>query len=312
VIRTLIAVVFAVSTAQNALGLDDQIGAAAAKMSSELIRTKRHTVAVVDFTDLHGNVTELGRFLAERVSVSLASEIGSQGGNVAIIDRTHLKAILQEHKLAASGIIDTQTARQVGRIAGADTLITGTLTPFGDTVNLTVKALNAETAILVTSASADIPKTKAIEELLNREIVGTGESQKPPTPAPPSSVKTTAGSLAVEFTKCTRKGEKATCFGKLTNIGSDELLFFEDTYVRSIVDDRGVETKDFDVWIGTKSNGERVQMEPDLPMRFVIGNIAVSSATTKLNIHLRMCEFDRGTPCNMYTISLRNLPVSGS
>ncbi len=36
---------------------------------------------------------------------------------VKVIDRTHLKAILHEHKLASTGLIDPQTARQLGRIA---------------------------------------------------------------------------------------------------------------------------------------------------------------------------------------------------
>ncbi len=40
------------------------------------------TVAVVDFTDLRGNVTELGRFLAEELSVSLVSS----SARVRVID----------------------------------------------------------------------------------------------------------------------------------------------------------------------------------------------------------------------------------
>src|SRR5437588_6302133 len=81
----------------------------------------RKRVAVVDFTDLQGNVTELGRFLAEELSGALVND--SRGFRV--IDRAHLKAILQEHKLAATGIIDPQTARQLGKIASVDTLVTG-------------------------------------------------------------------------------------------------------------------------------------------------------------------------------------------
>jgi len=55
--------------------------------------------------DLQGNVTELGRFLAEELSGALVND--SRGFRV--IDRAHLKAILQEHKLAATGLIDPQT-----------------------------------------------------------------------------------------------------------------------------------------------------------------------------------------------------------
>ena len=57
---------------------------------------------MVDFTDLQGNVTELGRFLAEELSITLSeSEKGFE-----IVDRTHLKAILQENKLSTTGLMD--------------------------------------------------------------------------------------------------------------------------------------------------------------------------------------------------------------
>ena len=84
------------------------------QLSSAITKSGRKTVAVVDFTDLQGCVTEFGRFLAEEFSVALAT--GS--GGFEVIDRTNLKTLLQEHKLAATGIIDPQTARKVGEIAG--------------------------------------------------------------------------------------------------------------------------------------------------------------------------------------------------
>ncbi len=55
-------------------------------------------VAVVDFTDLQGNITELGRFLAEDFAVELMSAAKRFG--FELIDRTHLNAILSEHKLS--------------------------------------------------------------------------------------------------------------------------------------------------------------------------------------------------------------------
>src|SRR5437899_296918 len=51
----------------------------------------KKTVAVVDFTDLQGNVTELGRYLAEEFSTALVEEPRS----FDVIDRIHLKVILQ-------------------------------------------------------------------------------------------------------------------------------------------------------------------------------------------------------------------------
>jgi curli biogenesis system outer membrane secretion channel CsgG len=132
------------------------VRAAAAKIAATLDQKGRKTAAVVDFTDLQGNVTELGRYLAEQLSVGLAMEASA----FEVVDRTHLKTLLQEHKLSASGLIDPQTARKLGQIAGVETLITGSITPFGDTVSLAVKALDTDTARMVGAWSVDVPRTK--------------------------------------------------------------------------------------------------------------------------------------------------------
>src|SRR5437879_3154441 len=130
-------------------------------LAKSISASRRKTVAVVDFTDLQGNVTELGRYLAEDLSVDL---VGDAKG-LEVIERNQLKVILQEHRLFATGLIDPQTARKLGQIAGVDALVTGTITAFGDTVRLSAKILDTQTAKMLGAATSDIPKTKAIEDL---------------------------------------------------------------------------------------------------------------------------------------------------
>src|SRR5262249_45218027 len=64
------------------------------QIAEAIVQSGRKTVAVVDFTDLQGSVTELGRFLAEEFSVSLAVA----AKDFQVIDRTNLKTLLQERK----------------------------------------------------------------------------------------------------------------------------------------------------------------------------------------------------------------------
>ncbi|HLP45652.1 MAG TPA: FlgO family outer membrane protein [Candidatus Kapabacteria bacterium] len=150
-------------------------------LSSHIANSGKKTIAVVDFTDLQGNVTELGRFFAEEFSVTLASE----GKGFEVIDRTHLKTLLAEHKLSSTGIIDQQTAKKLGQIAGVDSIITGNITPFGDTVRLTIKILDTSTAKVIGATSGDIAKTKAIEDLLAKGIGGSVIPLVPPVTSSP-------------------------------------------------------------------------------------------------------------------------------
>ena len=181
-----------------------QLDAVSATLGPRLQAAGRKTVAVVDFTDLQGNATELGRYLAEELSVTLANS----GKGFTVIDRTHLKALLQENKLGSSGVIDSQTARQLGRIAGVDTLITGTLTPFGDSVRLSVKALDAQTAGMLAATTAEIPRTKAIDELLNRSVGASSETQSRSAvkASAPALQRVQGAGVTLELESCQRSG----------------------------------------------------------------------------------------------------------
>jgi hypothetical protein len=176
------------------------------------------TVGVLDFTDLEGRVTGLGRFLAEEFSVSLAE----MAKGFEVVDRTHLRVLMAEHKLSATGIIDPSTARRLGQIAALEVVVTGTLTSFGESVRLAVKGLNAESAKIIVAATADIPRTKAIGELDSRplgSIVNQPPGDQPRAPQPsepkpppvPSGPKAQWKDVVFEVQWCVRKFEEIQC-----------------------------------------------------------------------------------------------------
>ncbi len=193
-----------------ASGYQREAQAAANAISEKLAAAGKRSVAVVDFTDLQGEATELGRFLAEEISVALAS--GDRP--LEVVDRTHLKVLVQENKLSATGLIDPATAKKLGQIAGVDAIVTGTLTPFGDTVRLTLKVLDSSTARIVAATTAEIPKTKAIEELVARGVGGAGSSpepdKRPPAPAGMPKPVEWEG-LRLTLKRCTPTGGSVRC-----------------------------------------------------------------------------------------------------
>lgn len=152
-----------------------------AAIATRLETSSRKSVAVIDFTDLDGNVTELGRFLAEELSVALFADAKSY----AVVDRTHLKALLKEQKLSSTGLIDPQTARQLGKVAGVDTIVTGSLTSLGDSVRVAVKALDTETARMIAATTVDVPRTGAITSLGDVLSPGSTPVTNPTNGRPP-------------------------------------------------------------------------------------------------------------------------------
>ncbi len=147
-------------------------------LANAINNSGKKNIAVVDFTDLQGNVNELGRFIAEELSGGLIN--ASKGFDV--IDRNHLKSLLAEHKLSMSGLVDPNAIKKLGKIAGAEILVTGSLTPFGDSIRVSCKAIDTVTAKVIGVAKGDIAKTATIADLLKLGIKTEGgdEKKKPP------------------------------------------------------------------------------------------------------------------------------------
>ena len=159
----LLLLLFFVSTA---FAYEKEINTLSVAMAEKISKAGRTSVAVVDFTDLEGNVTHLGRLIAEEFSIALAGA----SKDFKVIDRTHLNSIIKENKLSATGLTDPTTARKLGKIVGVQALITGTLTPFGENVRLAIKVLDTSTAEIINAKRGNIAKIQRIEELLAKGI----------------------------------------------------------------------------------------------------------------------------------------------
>lgn len=302
--------VFLMAAALPLAAYDQQLRAVADTLSPRLTASGKKNVAVIDFTDLPGNTTELGRFLAEELSVDMA--MVAKGFRV--IDRTHLKAILQENKLATTGVIDPLTARKLGQIAGIDALITGTVTPFGDSVRLTVKVLDTATAEMLTAANTDIPKTKAVEELLARGIGGTPTSQPtgvqassgsgaPSRPAAaPGAMQQSGAGYTITLQSCRKSGTSVDCIFSAVKPDSDGSLRFDSSHA---FDDTGLEHQAQRFSFAGKDHNYYGNTVAGLPVRFSVGFDGVSTASGVLPL----VEVGGLVGTQTLKLQFRNVPV---
>lgn len=150
----------------SAFGYEKEIEQLSSQMAEKIAGKGKKTVAVVDFTDLQGNVTELGRFLAEELSGSLSK--GERGFEV--VNRSNLKQLIQEYKLFSTGVIDQKAAMKLGEFSGIEALITGTITPFTENIRVSTSVLDIKTAKAIDNERENIPRTKDINELLEKAI----------------------------------------------------------------------------------------------------------------------------------------------
>lgn len=165
--------------ALQAQELDKELTTLATKVSSLIKENGKKKVTVLDFTDLQGNGSELGRYIAEELSVNLVMN----KRDFSVLDRANLKSILAEHKLTATGLVDPENAKKLGQFAGVDALIIGTIVPKNPNTSLTAKIITTDTAEIVGAVKAEFKPDETTQQLSSRPAAVNG-SQSTATEKP--------------------------------------------------------------------------------------------------------------------------------
>jgi len=106
----------------------------------------RKIIAIKDFEVIMGRNKEVGKYVQEDITTALVNS-----GQFNVVERLKLQSVLDELKLTQLGLTDPEGAKQVGKLLGADVILTGTLAATGDQWNVNLRLINTETG-LITSA----------------------------------------------------------------------------------------------------------------------------------------------------------------
>jgi TolB-like protein len=159
----LLAILFGSATIEQAQGsLDQRVSELSQQIASKMAARQKTTVAVVEFTDLQGNVTDLGRFLAEE----LVTRLGDLE-KFRVIERQLLAKIIAEQKLSLTGVVDPASAKQLGKILGVDAIVAGSVTNLAQSVRVNARLISTETGEVFATASVDIFKDESVIGLLS-------------------------------------------------------------------------------------------------------------------------------------------------
>src|SRR5690349_5887577 len=135
-LSTLCFIYFSMSFVQGQ-EVDKELSGLADKLSSLIKENGRKKVTVLDFTDLQGVESELGKYIAEQLTVNLVMV----KKDFSVLDRANLRKILTEHQLTTTGLVDPENAKRLGQFAGVDALILGTIIPKNQKITLTAKII---------------------------------------------------------------------------------------------------------------------------------------------------------------------------
>ncbi len=153
---------------QAAADLEAGINELAGQISKNMRATGKKKIAIVEFSDLNGNITAFGQFLAEELITRLFI---ISPGQFEVVERRQLMRVLQEQKLTMSGLLDARAMESVGKILGIDAIVTGSITDLGNSVKVNARLIGVDTAKVFAVASTSIPKVGTVASLMEKKAI---------------------------------------------------------------------------------------------------------------------------------------------
>jgi len=153
------------------LGLNEVIERSARGVEEAL--PQKTMVAVLNFA------SPSDTFSDDYVIEELTGEL-VRGRKVTVVDRKRLALIRDEMNLQQSGEVSDESAQALGRLLGAKSIVSGTLTDMGTYYRFRINVISVETAAIQTQVSLDLKNDQQVAFLLGGNSSGGSVSKKKP------------------------------------------------------------------------------------------------------------------------------------
>ena len=128
---------------------------------------RRLTLAVIPFQG-KGNSQDYVEAATDRMVTQLV-----ELRRFRVIERTKLEEVLQEQKLQVSGVVDDRTAVDVGRVAGADAIVVGSVSVIGSSATVSGRLIDTQSSevIVARNARGDGTSLEDVEKLVENVAI---------------------------------------------------------------------------------------------------------------------------------------------
>ncbi|MBU4352892.1 MAG: hypothetical protein KJ939_07490 [Nanoarchaeota archaeon] len=191
------------------------------KVYQEMKKVTR--IAITEFT--YGN--EFNDF-TRNVQDILYTNLIQKG--MTVVEREKMEQVLNELGKSFSGMIDSSTAAEIGKMLGVEAIVVGTVADMGNSVDLRTRLVDVEKGAAITAAQIDVVKDPTIAKIISegkrKAIYGKAISKS--TIGGETVIgelpKVTVKNLTIEMTGCTRYKDGVNCALLITNNDQDRNL----------------------------------------------------------------------------------------
>jgi hypothetical protein len=132
---------------------DMALSAISSDLSDKLKVLNKKKVVVLYITDINKEMTSVGKYLADIISINLVNNPGT----FQVFNRDNLNEITETKNLYKDGYISEYNAKELARILSVDAIVIGKYTILSNTMKLTLQALDAINGFVVAASMKDLP-----------------------------------------------------------------------------------------------------------------------------------------------------------
>lgn len=152
----------------QAAELKEAVEQLAAQLAKSVPEGRILRVAVTDFPDLQGVTSDLGRYIAER----LTTRLSAQPQKFRMIERRRLGLVLGELKFSMTDLVDPKKAKELGRMLGVEGLVVGSVSDLGNQVDVDARIIEIETNNILPGVTASLSKDQVVTKLITEGRTG--------------------------------------------------------------------------------------------------------------------------------------------
>lgn len=297
--QSLVAVLFICSARSDveAQTLDQRAGELSQQIARNMETGQKRRIAVLEFTDLQGQVTNFGRYLSEELITRLYDS-----NKFKVVERQLLNKVIAEQKLSLTGVVDPDSAKRLGSVLGVDAIVSGTIADRGDTLKVNARLIDTETGEVFSAAATEMVKDKEVSALLGAGVTEQKADSPSGAAARSTNHKITSDDFTFELSGCRRTGQRITCEFSVTNNAKEDrefILYGSDNNAESsrLIDSTGNEVYASASQLGSAATDRRryltLPLIPQVPINASLTFVESGARINSIRL-LRISFFRKG------------------
>ena len=195
------------------------------KLAGTISKKGKKTITVTDFSNVEGNLTELGANISNDIEAALLMS----DNDFTLVSRDELNRIMAEQEISRSRITEKENVKKIGNISNVDVMIIGEVSGWGEQVSINAKLLDVETANLIGAAGGELTATSTVKAKLEKILTFSNNSkttnEKKKDLPPPNPIQTASyGNVHFDMISCEQVGQNIVCKFKIVSKGADRNL----------------------------------------------------------------------------------------